>query len=97
MTYFIREDSWFFFATLNLLDDNFLSTPLSEWENMQSYKSVQSAISKISVTNDAAERDVKLAYDKLGSALKETWYQNITQVVEHDGSAVSAIRLERAH
>ena len=93
LTYFVGEDSWFFFATLNLLDDNLLLTPVSEWEKMQSYQRIQSVISKFSVTNDAAERGVKLAHDKLGSALKETRYQNITQVVEHDRAAVSDLRV----
>ena len=44
-------------------------------------------------TNDAAERGVKLAHDKLGSAVKETRYQNITQVVEKDRVTVSNLRL----
>ena len=76
-----------------MLDDNLLSTPVSEWLKMQSYKRVHSVLPKFSVTNDAAEQGVKLAYDKLGSAPKETMYQNITQAVEHDRAAICDLRI----
>ena len=33
-TYFIGEDSWFFFGAFNPLHDTLLSTPESEWEQM---------------------------------------------------------------
>ena len=88
-TYYIGEDSWFFFGAFNPLDDMLLSTPVSEWEQMYLYKRIHSVVSKFSVTNDAAERGVKQAHNKLGSALKETKYQNITQVVEHDRKTAS--------
>ena len=87
------EDYWFFFAAFDLLDDNLLSTPVSERQKMQLYKRILSVLLKFSVTNNAAEHGVKLAHDKIGSALKETRYQNITQVVEHDRAAVSDLRV----
>ena len=87
------EEFWFFFAASNLLDDNLLSTPVSERQKMQSYRRIHSILLKFSVTNDAAECGFKLAHDKLGSALQETRYQNIIQLVEHDGAAACDLRI----
>ena len=60
---------------------------------MQAYRRVHSVHSKYSVTNDAAECEVKLAHDKLGSTPKETRYQNITQAVKHHRAAVCVLRI----
>ena len=43
---------------------------------------------RLSVTNYAAERGVKLAHDYLESAKQEEMYQNVLQVVENQRKAV---------
>ena len=45
-------------------------------------------VNHLSVTNDAAERGVKLAHDYLESAKQEEMYQNVLQVVKNQRKAV---------
>ena len=59
---------------------------------MAYYKRIKASLASLAVTNDSAERAVKLIDDKLGSALLEERFQNITQVVEKDRAAFPQLR-----
>lgn len=69
-----------------------LTTPVSNWEQLKCYREVKSKVEKLTVTNDAAERGVKLAADKIGCAVIEQRLQNIAQVVEKDRISVPHLR-----
>jgi len=66
------------------LDTSFLTEPSSSWKTLKSYRDAEKVVKSIAVTNDAAERGVKLAQDFLETSKSEASYQNILQVVEHD-------------
>lgn len=78
LSHFIGEDSWFFFAAFGQLENGMLQMPVPEWEEQDTYKLMKSYLATFVVTNDSAERGVKLTMDKLGSATIEERYQNIT-------------------
>ena len=67
---FIGEDSWSFFGIMRL-DPAFLQKPVADWLSDISYLDGQKTIDSLSVVNDGAEREVKLAHDFLGQAKKE--------------------------
>ena len=60
----IGQDSWFFFASFNIQYE-ILSVPVSEWGPMAYYKRIKASLASLAVTNDSAERAVKLTHDKL--------------------------------
>ena len=60
-----------------------LYLPVAEWENHASFLKMQSWIKNLKVTNDCAERGVKLMSDFANTLTKnETDKQNLLQVVE---------------
>ena len=92
LAHFVGQDSWFFFASLDILDDNMLSLPVSHWGENETYIKVQSILAQFIVTNDVAERAVKLASEKIGSSVLEQRFQNIAQVVCKDRSEKPNLR-----
>ena len=83
---FIGEDSWLFFAAFDIFDEHLLSTPVSQWDGLTSYERIKATLTNFIVTNDVAERGVKLAHEKVGSATIEERFQNIVQVVAKDSN-----------
>jgi len=80
---FVSVDSWFVFRELEL-DDSFLTYEVSEWATLPAYVDSKSKTKALNVTNDAAERLIKLGTDCLGAARSEEHFQNVQQVTEND-------------
>ena len=79
---FVGPASWLLFKCLKI-DTSFLETPSSQWHQDPAFTRGMEIIENLSVTNDAAERGVKLSHDFMDSAKGEQTYQNILQVVEN--------------
>ena len=80
---FIGQDSWMFFEIAKI-DGSFLSLPVVDWATDSRYKKGRDICLSFRVVNDAAERGIKLTSDYLKSARKESVFQNVLQIVEHD-------------
>lgn len=65
----VSKDSWFIFKLLGL-DSDFMYKDLSEWSELESYKNSAAKVKKLNITNDSAERAVKLSSDYLDAAKK---------------------------
>ena len=85
--HFVGQDSWQFFTILGI-DRSFLDHPVSEWRSNDGWLKGKTIVNHLAVTNDAAERGVKLAFDFIGSSKREETYQNILQVVDNQRKAV---------
>ncbi len=75
--------SWRFFEILGISED-FLRLPIEDWLQNGDYKEAASFFKHMKVTNDSAERSVKLCADFLGLAKKEELFQNYVPVVEEE-------------
>ena len=70
------------FDILNF-DRNFLTLHVSEWNNSDSYKEMKDFVHHMKVTNECAERGIKLISDFANSLTKnETERQALLQVVQ---------------
>jgi hypothetical protein len=78
----IGTDSWHFFDLMKI-DHKFLSIDVSKWHLDARYIAGKEVSDALKVTNDSAERGVKLAADFLQSAKTEQRYQDVLQVVEN--------------
>lgn len=88
------RDSWFLFSVLKLNPD-FLVEDVAEWPMSNAYQESTTNIEALNVTNDCAERGVKLSSDYLASARGEEHYQNVLQVVEQDREQQPNLRKRR--
>ena len=79
---YIGPGSWLLFKCLKI-DSKFLATPSSEWPQDPAFLAGKEVVAHLAVTNDAAERGVKLASDFLEVSKDERVYQNVLQVVEN--------------
>ena len=79
----ITPASWQFFSILGI-SSNFLSLPVKEWEENEQYNAAKKTLCHLKVTNESAERSVKLCADFLGLAQKEDLFQDYLQVVENE-------------
>lgn len=61
-----------------------MDRPVEEWAENDSYVKGKEIVDALRVSNDSAERGVKLAADFLQSSKNEDKYQQILQVVEND-------------
>ena len=77
----VSIDSWFIFNLLKL-NESFLTKPVKTWARDPTYLEAENKVSCLNVTNDAAERAVKLSFDFLSSSKSEGKYQDTLQVVE---------------
>ena len=84
-------DSWFLFNQLRL-DAAFLQLAVADWASSAAYQQCVRHIKAINVTNDCAERGVKLSADYLASARSEQHLQNVLQVVEGDRKRAPNLR-----
>ena len=66
----VGSDSWHFFTLLKI-DSSFLSSSVKQWSSNEVYLTGQKISRALKVTNDTAERGVKLASDFLDTAQNE--------------------------
>lgn len=76
---FVNADSWKFFSILGI-DSTFLDD--ASWSSRSEYAKASGFLKHLRVTNEAAERGVKLVSDFLGLAKTEGVLQDYLQVVE---------------
>lgn len=87
----LTVDSWFIFKVLNL-NSEFLSLPIIQWKESESYLDAASKVTLLNVVNDSAERGIKLSTDYLGCAKLEGRFQNTLQVVEDSRKELKNLR-----
>ena len=85
-------DSWFAFRLLKL-DAGFLELDVKDWPDSPAYQSSKANVMALNVTNDAAERRVKMGCDYLEAARSETHFQSILQVVEQSRKTKPDLRV----
>ena len=79
----ISSESWLLFDLLGLNDhQQWLLTPPSTWYDVEEYQILNKFISSVSVTNDLAERGVKLISDFIDKCADEEQRDALTQIVE---------------
>ena len=78
--------------TASDIQEEIFFVPVTEWSQTDSYNRIKTVLTSLSVTNDGAEPAVKLTHEKLCSAIIETRFQNITQVVEKDRATFPNLR-----
>ena len=88
---FIGSDSWNFFEILGLDIVNIFNK--EGWQTSQQYVDAQEVLKNFRVTNESAERGVKLLADYLGRAKKENIFQSYLQVVERDRKVTPNMRV----
>ena len=82
----VMDGSLFLFDELRFGKD-WLNKPVSEWEKYPSFMEMKSWIENLKVTNDCAERGIKLITDYANSLTKDSAVrQNLLQVVERHRS-----------
>ena len=80
----ITSESWQFFDILNLPGD-WLALPPAEWKENPDYLAAAEFVKTVKVTNDVAERGVKIASDYANILTRDSNIrQKIFQVVEKD-------------
>ena len=83
----ITSDSWELFIIMKLSPD-WLAMPPSEWDTSPDYIEFRNFVRTVKVTNDCAERGVKLATDYSKSLTKDSLERSkIYQVVEAERRA----------
>ena len=79
---FVKPSSWEFFDILKVKAD-WLTQPVTEWEESEDYRKARHFVMTVKVVNDAAERGIKLASDYAQSLTKDSEIrQKIFQTVE---------------
>ena len=79
---FIDEESWLIFTSCGI-EPNFLSLPVNEWPDTESYRKFCTVISSFSPTNDRGERAVKFGSDYHNFLnFDPTQHQAVLQTVE---------------
>ena len=64
-------------------DKTWLWLPIDEWKNNESYKEMEIFVKNILITNDAAERGIKMISDYANSLTKDNQdRENLLQLVE---------------
>ena len=71
---------------------NFLQSPPEDWPENVEYKNATGVLRHLKVTNEGAERSVKLVADFLHLTKIEPTLQNYLQVVEAERKATPDIR-----
>lgn len=87
----VTPASWRFFKILSLSTE-FINSPPQEWSQNVAYQKASEVFRYFKVTNEDAERSVKLCADFLGVAKKEEYLQNYMQVVEAERNSTPDIR-----
>lgn len=89
----IDEQSWLLFTKLGQRDPTWLSTPARTWSDDPQYCLMRDTVTSLKVTNDVAERGIKLIEDFTGSVTKsEPQLQSLLQLVERHRRAFPDFR-----
>ena len=80
------------FVEIAQLNNSVLSEPVVSWELNLHYHEARKTILNLAVTNDAAERGVKLCADFIDSARKEDTLQTVLRTVENEKARLPKIR-----
>ena len=91
LTDLVSPASWRFFKILGMSPD-FLSFPPQQWPENKAYNEAAKFLHHFKVTNESAERSVKLCADFLDMAKKGEYFQNYMQVAEAERKATSNTR-----
>ena len=79
----IDERSWMLFKEHNVCGTAWLTSPAEEWEKDEEFIKLKEFSRSLKVTNDVAERGIKLMSDFIGSVTKdEQQLQDVMQLVE---------------
>ena len=79
---FVDTESLFMFDCFDFKKD-WLDKPVDTWENYESFKEMENFVRNLKLTNDTAERGVKLVTDYCKTLTKDSEdLQNLMQVVE---------------
>ena len=82
LSHSVMDGSRYMFDVMNF-GSEWLTKPVSEWENHESFCEMKSFVKNLLVTNDAAERGIKLISDYDNSLTKNSEErQQLLQVVE---------------
>ena len=77
-------ESWFLFDLLGLSSEQeWMQAPVDVWEVFEDYRKLKEFVTTVSVTNDLAERGIKLMSDFISMSKDEEQLQALLQVVEH--------------
>ena len=76
---FIGNKSWKFFEYLGI-DHSFLNFPTTDWQQQESFRLGEEIVNNLHVTNDPAERAVKLCSDFFDTCKSEEKLQCMFQV-----------------
>ena len=81
---FVSSDSWLLFSLLHLEgSQEWLQTPVHMWKVFADFRKLDTFVLNVSVTNDLAERGIKLTSDFLHLCRDEEQLQALLQCVEH--------------
>ncbi|KAG7171644.1 hypothetical protein Hamer_G014784 [Homarus americanus] len=79
----IDERSWMFFKKHHVCGTAWLISPVEDWEKNEEFMKLKDFSRSLKVTNDVAERGIKLMQDFIGSVTKdEQQLQDVMQLVE---------------
>ena len=93
MSALITSDSWLVFDLLGLTGtQDWMTIPISLWENFADYKKFKVFAENISVVNDVAERGVALITAYINKAQSEEQRQALLQVVEFHRALVTDVK-----
>ena len=87
----VTPASWRFFEMFGISND-LLHLPIKDWQQHGDYKEAAAFFKHMKVTNESAERSVKLCADFLGLAKKEELFQHYLQVVEEERKRTPNVR-----
>ena len=80
----IDERSWLIFDELAVCESSWLHLPASEWEQSDEFIKFKDFVTNLSVTNDVAERGIKMIEDFINTCTKdEAQLQALMQVAEN--------------
>ena len=88
----VTPASWRFFKILGFSSE-FLESSPQQWASNEEYMKAGKVLRHFKVTNEDAERSVKLCADFLGASKKEELFQNYIQVVETERKQTPNIRM----
>ena len=91
----ITSDSWLIFNQLGIdANPNWLQTPCSIWPLFADYRRLEEFAKNVSVTNDIAERGIRIITDYIDKSEDEQQKQALLQVVENYSDEVTDLKKE---
>ena len=91
---YVTSDSSMFFHVMGLSKE-FLPLPVNKWKEDTGYRAGAAILKEFKVTNDGAERAVKLVAEFLGLSKKEEVLQNYLQIVEKNRADMPNLRARK--